>query len=84
MDGIKDFLTFFNFWIKKIGENFQKLFLKISGEKFTLRETHSSIQKFPNLFLFFQICQGGPKKKTKNTGSSDGSKQNYVCSYLPK
>jgi hypothetical protein len=39
----------------------------ISGKKITLGETHSSIQKFPNLFIYFQICQGGPQKeKTKN------------------
>jgi hypothetical protein len=43
------------------------IFLIIGKKKITLGETHSSIQKFPNLFIYFQICEGGPQKKKKKT-----------------
>jgi hypothetical protein len=65
--------------LEKISQND---FLKLMGEKITLRETHSSIQKFPNLFIYFQICQGGPQKKKKTTGSWDASKPNYGSNLL--
>jgi hypothetical protein len=61
-------------------------------KKFTLRETHSSIQKFPNLFIYFQICQGGgaktkkkkKKKKTLDHGTVPNKTMEAICYYLPK
>jgi hypothetical protein len=60
-------------------------------KKFTLRETHSSIQKFPNLFLFFQICQGGPKtkkkqkkQKTLDHGMVPNKTMEAICYYRPR
>ncbi len=61
---------------------------KLVEKKFTLRETHSSIQKFPNLFIYFQICQGGPKKnikqKTLDHGMVPNKTMEAICYYSPK
>jgi hypothetical protein len=77
--GSRIFSFFSIFELRKLEKISKNDFKKISGKKiYTQRNTfiHPKISQF--IYLFPNLSRGAQKKyKTKNTGSWDGSKQNY-------